>query len=109
MLDPIYRTLAQRLDSLPNGFPPTADGVELRLLAHLFSPDDAALACELSATLETPDANSREAGPTGAAADGAVDRHGQAGADQGGPHPPGLGLRAAAVRCGHLRDARPHD
>ena len=38
MLDPIYRTLAQRLDSLPNGFPPTEDGVELRLLAHLFTP-----------------------------------------------------------------------
>lgn len=55
MSDPIYRTLAQRLDSLPNGFPPTEDGVELRLLAHIFTPEDAALACELSPELETPD------------------------------------------------------
>ncbi len=28
-----YRTLAQRLDALPNGFSPTPDGAELRLLA----------------------------------------------------------------------------
>ncbi len=55
MPDPIYRSLAQRLDSLPNGFPPTADGVELRLLALLFTPEDAALACELSPTPETVD------------------------------------------------------
>jgi Na+-translocating ferredoxin:NAD+ oxidoreductase subunit B len=55
MLDPIYRTLAQRLDSLPNGFPPTEDGVELRLLAHIFSPEDAALACQLSPDLEPLD------------------------------------------------------
>lgn len=55
MLDPVYHTLAQRLDSLPNGFPPTADGVELQLLARLFTPDEAALAARLSSELETPD------------------------------------------------------
>ncbi len=55
MLDPIYRTLAQRLDSLPNGFPPTEDGVELRLLARLFTPEEAALAARLSGEPETPD------------------------------------------------------
>lgn len=51
----VYHTLAQRLDSLPNGFPPTEDGIELRLLAYLFTEEDAALACDLSAALETPD------------------------------------------------------
>jgi Na+-translocating ferredoxin:NAD+ oxidoreductase subunit B len=55
MLDPIYRSLQQRLDELPNGFPPAQDCVELRLLAHLFTPEQAALACELKTTLETPD------------------------------------------------------
>jgi electron transport complex protein RnfB len=43
-----YRRLAARLDSLPNGFPPTEDGVELRLLARLFTPEEAGLAAQLS-------------------------------------------------------------
>ena len=55
MTDPIYRTLAERLNALPNGFPPTPDGVELRLLARLFTPEEAALASELRLTLETRD------------------------------------------------------
>lgn len=55
MLEPVYRTLAQRLDSLPNGFPPTEDGVELRLLARLFTPEEAALTVQLSPRPETVD------------------------------------------------------
>ncbi len=58
----IYRTLAQRLDSLPNGFPPTPDGVELRLLAHLFTPEEAALAARLRLTLESPEQIARRLG-----------------------------------------------
>ncbi len=54
MNDP-YKTLAERLDALPNGFPPTVDGVELRLLAHIFTPEEAGLAAQLRLTLETPD------------------------------------------------------
>ena len=49
-----YRSLARRLDSLPNGFPPTEDGSELRLLASLFTPEEARLASQLRLTLETP-------------------------------------------------------
>jgi len=49
-----YKRLAERLDALPNGFPPSEDGVELRLLAKLFRPEEAALASELHLTLETP-------------------------------------------------------
>ena len=55
MIDPAYRTLAERLNALPNGFPPTSSGVELRLLARLFTPEEAALASELRLTLETRD------------------------------------------------------
>ncbi len=51
-IDP-YRALARRLDQIPNGYPPTADGVELRLLAYLFRPEEAALAAELRLTPET--------------------------------------------------------
>ncbi len=54
MSDLPYQRLAARLDELPNGFPPTDDGAELRLLAKLFTPDEAALAAQLRLTLETP-------------------------------------------------------
>lgn len=49
-----YAVLAKRLDSLPNGFPPTQDGIELRLLARLFTPDEARLAAQLRLNLESP-------------------------------------------------------
>lgn len=54
MRDNPYKRLAERLDALPNGFPPTADGAELRLLAYLFTPEEAALAAQLRLTPETP-------------------------------------------------------
>ena len=50
----VYQQLAQRLDTLPNGFPATSDGAELRILEYLFSPEEAALAAKLRLTLETP-------------------------------------------------------
>lgn len=50
-----YKRLAERLDALPNGFPPTDDGAELRLLAKLFSPEQAELAAQLRLTRETPE------------------------------------------------------
>jgi Pyruvate/2-oxoacid:ferredoxin oxidoreductase delta subunit len=53
MIAETYKSLAERLDSLPNGFPPAPDGVELRLLAKLFSPEEAILASKLKLTLET--------------------------------------------------------
>jgi electron transport complex protein RnfB len=51
-----YKELATRLDALPNGFPPTQDGAELRLLAALFSPEEAILAARLRLTKETAEA-----------------------------------------------------
>ncbi len=54
MNDNPYRLLAQRLDSLPNGFPATEDDSELRLLACLFTPEEADLAARLRLTRETP-------------------------------------------------------
>jgi electron transport complex protein RnfB len=40
----LYRRLAERLDAIPNGFPKTASGVELRLLAKIFTAEEAGLA-----------------------------------------------------------------
>ncbi|MBE9523483.1 MAG: hypothetical protein IMY76_00185, partial [Chloroflexi bacterium] len=49
-----YQELAHRLDTLPNGYPPTEDGVELRLLALIFTSEEAELTSKLRLTLETP-------------------------------------------------------
>lgn len=56
MLDHAYRQLAARLDELPNGFPPTEEGIELQLLARLFTPAEAALTAQLRLTPETAEA-----------------------------------------------------
>jgi len=47
MSDEVYRRLAERLDQIPNGFPSTESGIELRLLARIFTPQEAALGAEL--------------------------------------------------------------
>ena len=44
MSEAVYRSLAETLDSLPHSFPATESGVELRLLAKIFTPEEAALA-----------------------------------------------------------------
>jgi len=48
----VYRQLARRLDAIPNGFPSTESGVELRLLAKIFTPQEAALASVMRLTPE---------------------------------------------------------
>lgn len=48
-----YKQLAQRLDALPNGFPSAEDGRELKLLAKIFTPEEAELAAHLLPSLET--------------------------------------------------------
>ena len=52
MTEDIYRRLAQRLDAIPNGFPATGSGAELRLLAKIFTPEEAALASVMRLTRE---------------------------------------------------------
>jgi len=49
----IYHKLAERLDAIPNGFSPTPSGAEVRLLAKLFTPDEAALAAVMKLVPET--------------------------------------------------------
>ena len=48
MKEAVYQKLAQHLDGLPGGFPPTESGVELRILRRLFTPEEAELALHLS-------------------------------------------------------------
>jgi len=43
----IYKKLARKLDAIPNGFPETESGIELKILAKIYTPEEAALACEM--------------------------------------------------------------
>ena len=62
MSEDIYRKLAQRLDAIPNGYPATQSGVELRLLAKMFTPEEAALAMVMRLTREPVDDIAARAG-----------------------------------------------
>jgi len=52
-MEDIYKQLALHLDEIPNGFPATESGVELKILAKLFTREEAALACEMSLAPES--------------------------------------------------------
>jgi len=52
--DSPFRRLARSLDALPNRFPPADDESDLRLLAKIFTPEEAALAADLLPEMETP-------------------------------------------------------
>lgn len=50
--DAVYRRLRKDLDRLPVAFPSTRTGTDLRLLKHLFSPEEAEIALALNAVPE---------------------------------------------------------
>jgi electron transport complex protein RnfB len=43
----VYRKLQEHLDSMPVGFPPTKSGVEIKILKHLFTSEEAEIALKL--------------------------------------------------------------
>jgi Fe-S-cluster-containing hydrogenase component 2 len=56
-----YKKLARHLDRLPPGFPETENGVELRILKRLFTPDEAELAVHLTLLFEEADVIAKKA------------------------------------------------
>jgi ferredoxin len=55
MTEEAYERLADALDRLPNGFPRTAAGTEIAILKKLLSPEEAALAGQLTGEMEPVD------------------------------------------------------
>ena len=49
-METIYKKLAKQLDKIPNGYPETTSGVELKILAKLFTPEEAEIACRMNLT-----------------------------------------------------------
>jgi len=64
MGDEAYHTLAKVLDTLPNGFPSTDSGIEIKILKKVFTPDEAELFCDLRLTLETAEQIAERTGRT---------------------------------------------
>jgi electron transport complex protein RnfB len=62
MSDEVYRKLAKVLDTLPNGFPETESGVEIKLLKKVFEPEEAELFCDLRLSFETAEQISERTG-----------------------------------------------
>jgi len=60
-LSNIYRRLAKYLDSLPAGYPPSEDGVEIQILKHLFTEEEAKLALHLGLLSESASVIARKA------------------------------------------------
>jgi len=54
-MNDVYRRLAEHLNALPGGFPPTDSGLEIRILKRLFTPEEAAAAVHLRMTMEKPE------------------------------------------------------
>ncbi|MBU0755001.1 MAG: 4Fe-4S binding protein [Planctomycetes bacterium] len=51
----LYKRLAEKLDELPNGYPATESGVELKILQKVFDPEEAETALELRVLPTTAD------------------------------------------------------
>jgi len=62
MKEKIYRRLAEHLDRLPDGFPPSETGADLRLLERLFTLEEAELAVHLTLDRETAQVIASRAG-----------------------------------------------
>lgn len=58
----IFKKLAVHLDNLPAGYPATESGVELRILKHLFTPEEAGIATALTMVPEKPEAIAKRLG-----------------------------------------------
>jgi Pyruvate/2-oxoacid:ferredoxin oxidoreductase delta subunit len=49
----VYKRLAKKLDELPNGYPETESGIELKILQKIFSPEEAEMALQIKPIPET--------------------------------------------------------
>lgn len=62
MSDEPYKKLAKVLNTLPNGFPETETGIEIKLLKKIFEPDEIDIFCDLKLRFETTEAIAERTG-----------------------------------------------
>jgi len=61
-MDDVYKRLARRLDELPNGYPATESGVELKILEKIFTPEEAEMTLKIKPFPETVEAIAERVG-----------------------------------------------
>jgi Na+-translocating ferredoxin:NAD+ oxidoreductase subunit B len=61
-MDDVYKRLATILDQMPNGFPATETGVELKILQKIFAPEEAEMALKLKPVPETAEVIAKRVG-----------------------------------------------
>ena len=61
-MDKIFFTLRDFLNSMPNGFPPAASGVDIEILKTIFTEEEAGVFMNLKFNFETPAQISKRAG-----------------------------------------------
>ena len=49
----VYKRLAEKLDGLPQGYPATETGVELKILEKIYTPEEAEMALKIRPIPET--------------------------------------------------------
>lgn len=79
MAKDIYKKLAEHLDELPGGFPPTESGVELKILRKLFTPEEAEIAVHTTLIPEEAKIIAKRAGWPEEEAASVLDRMGRTG------------------------------
>ncbi|OHD64004.1 MAG: hypothetical protein A2176_15950 [Spirochaetes bacterium RBG_13_51_14] len=62
MADEVYYQLRDVLDTMPNGFPPASDGLEIRILKKIFNEEEAGIAVTMKMKFETADAMAARTG-----------------------------------------------
>ena len=61
-MEEVYKRLALKLDNLPQAFPATESGVELKILRKIFTPDEAEMALKMRPVPETSEAIAQRLG-----------------------------------------------
>ena len=105
----VYSKLARVLDELPNGFPATESGVEIKILKKIFTPEQAELYCDLTLKFETAEQIARPHRPASGGAGKEIDVDGPRRADHDGQVGPCPAVQDAALGIRHLRiSIEPH-
>jgi Na+-translocating ferredoxin:NAD+ oxidoreductase subunit B len=60
----VYKRLAQKLDEMPNGYPATESGIELKILRKIFTPEEAGMALQIKPIPETVETIASRLGKT---------------------------------------------
>lgn len=107
MHENVYRRLAQRLDAIPNGFPATESGAELRLLAKMYTPEQAALAAVMGMSYEPAEEIAARAGVDPKAAYHTLKRMARQGLIYAGKGEAGLAFRLMPFVVGVYEEQLP--